>query len=46
MRKFLETLPDDRRIYYQIGSLFVQVTKKEALKLLKEASSSKAKKEV
>ncbi len=43
IRNFLKKLPPERRIYYQFGPLFVEVTKEEALKLLEEASSSENK---
>ena len=34
--KFLEKLPEGRKIYYQFGPVMVEVTKDEALELLKE----------
>ncbi|ADU96664.1 prefoldin subunit [Thermovibrio ammonificans] len=34
--EFLERLPEGRRIYYSFGSVMVEVTKEEAIKLLKE----------
>ncbi len=33
---FLKNLPSGRKIYYRFGNLMVEVTKEEALQLLKE----------
>jgi len=37
--KFLENLPEDRKLYYRFGRLLVEVKKEEAESLLKEALS-------
>lgn len=34
--RLLDTLPDNRRVYYNTGVLLVEVTKEEAKKLLQE----------
>ncbi|SMO37082.1 hypothetical protein SAMN06269117_10275 [Balnearium lithotrophicum] len=34
--EFLKSLPDGRKIFYQIGSIMVEVTRDEAVKLLGE----------
>ena len=39
--EFLKKLPDDRRIYYRVGNIMVEVTKKEAIALvLKEGEDA------
>ncbi|NPA12365.1 MAG: hypothetical protein GXO45_00095 [Aquificae bacterium] len=34
--QFLQSLPQDRRVYWRVGNLMVEITKEEAIKLLKE----------
>ncbi|SNR67034.1 prefoldin subunit [Desulfurobacterium atlanticum] len=34
--KFLEKLPPDRKIYYRIGTVMVEVTREEAIRLLEK----------
>jgi chaperonin cofactor prefoldin len=38
--KFLQNLPDGRKIYYNFGTVLVEITKEEAIKLLKEEGES------
>jgi chaperonin cofactor prefoldin len=34
--ELIKSLPDGRKIYYNLGPLLVEVTKEEAIKLLEE----------
>ena len=34
--ELIKSLPEGRKIYYNLGSLLVEVTKEEAIKLLEE----------
>lgn len=38
--EFLERLPEGRRIYLNLGSVMVEVSKEEALEFLKEKEES------
>jgi chaperonin cofactor prefoldin len=37
--RFLKTLPEGRKIFFQLGRIMVQVSKEEALKLLEEGGT-------
>jgi len=34
--KFLEKLPSNRKVYYRMGNLMVEVTREEAIELIKK----------
>jgi chaperonin cofactor prefoldin len=38
--EFLKNLPDGRKIFYQFGSIMVEVTRDEAVKLLGEGKEN------
>ncbi|MEO2083182.1 MAG: hypothetical protein ABGX12_04055 [Desulfurobacteriaceae bacterium] len=39
--EFVKSLPEGRRLFFNFGSIMVEVTKEEALKLLEEKEEEK-----